>query len=125
MRPGGYSGGGMMCSSASGRIEELVGSVPKSVEMRAAGVNAGVAAELKTRVSRFREEEGGHCTFVVPDLDSANRAAKTIQDAGGTLVYMHPVIESLEDFFTRIQEGAGVALPEEDGLAVLTSKAEE
>ncbi|OQC05452.1 MAG: putative ABC transporter ATP-binding protein YxlF [Candidatus Hydrogenedentes bacterium ADurb.Bin101] len=111
--------------AACGRIEELVGSVPKSVELRASGINASLAAELKTRVSCFMEEEAGYCRFVVPDLDSANRAVKQIQDAGGSLVYMHPVIESLEDFFTRIQEGAGVALPEDNGLAVLTSKAEE
>ena len=111
--------------AACGRIDELVGSVPKSVEMRAAGVNEGLAAKLKTRVSRFREEGAGQCTFVLPDLERANEAAKQIQEGDGTLVYMHPVIESLEDFFTRIQEGAGVELPQEDGLAVLASKAEE
>ncbi len=111
--------------AACGRIEDLVGNVPRSVEMRATGVNAGLAADLKTIVSSFSEGTDGHCSFVVQDLNSANRAAKMIQDAGAALVFMHPVIESLEDFFTRIQEGAGVELPQEDGVAVLTSKAEE
>ncbi|HOH31969.1 MAG TPA: ABC transporter ATP-binding protein, partial [Candidatus Hydrogenedentes bacterium] len=81
--------------AACGRIEELVGSVPKSVELRASGINASLAAELKTRVSCFMEEEAGYCRFVVPDLDSANRAVKQIQDAGGSLGLVRLIADAL------------------------------
>ncbi len=111
--------------AACGRIEELVGSVPKSVELRASGVGAELAGELKGIVSHFEMEADGCCAFVVPDLKTANTLVKRIQDAGATVVFMHPVIESLEDFFTRIQESAGVTLPEENAEAAVVSKADE
>lgn len=111
--------------AACDRIENLVGSVPKSVEMEAAGVPPEIAAGLREGTLRFASGDDGRCSLVLPDLDNANRAAKRIHAAGGTLVSMHPVIESLEDFFTRIQEGAGVAIPEDNQVAALTSKAEE
>lgn len=111
--------------AACGRIENLVGSLPKSVELEAAEVSPNVAAELRQTALHFESGDDGRCNLVVPDLRAANLAAKQLQASGATLVSMHPVIESLEEFFTRIQEGAGVDIPREDSIAALTSKAEE
>lgn len=111
--------------AACDRIEGLVGDLPKSVEMCATEMSAALAHELKSRVANLKELEEGKYAFVVPDLATANQTAQYLYSRGAVLVSMHPVIESLEDFFARVQEGAGVDLPEENTVAALTSKAEE
>ena len=111
--------------AACDRIEALVGGLPKSVELRVSGANAGLMEEIKKSTISVEAGEDGQCDIVVSDLKAANALAAQIYGAGAALVSMHPVIESLEDFFTRLQEGAGVALPEDKSVAALTSKAEE
>ncbi len=100
--------------AACGSVESLVGDVPKSVELRAANLTPDVVASLKSQADACILEKEELWRLVVGDMNTANALVRQIHQSGGTLVSMHPMLESLEDFFTRIQEGAGVhvAAPE-------------
>lgn len=110
--------------AACDRITALVGNVPKSVELEASGVSSATIKTLQAVAGRCVSGENGRCSLVLPDMHSANDAARIIQGSGAELISMRPVVESLEDFFTRIQ-GSGVEIPEEKDLAVSTTRAEE
>ncbi len=110
--------------AACDRISALVGDVAKSVEICARGLDSAFIANLGGQVISHEErKEGGH-RLVVQDTEAANQLVVEINRAGGTLLSLHPVQESLEDFFTRIQEGAQVALPEEKQPAALAAAEE-
>ncbi|NLV45122.1 MAG: ABC transporter ATP-binding protein [Candidatus Hydrogenedentes bacterium] len=111
--------------AASGRITDLVGHIPKSVELEVSGLNDAATSELHSMANRFSSSGDGRCSLVVADMHSANAAAKAVHAAGAELISMHPVMESLEDFFTRIQEGGGVQIPKDTSVAVVAAKAEE
>ncbi len=110
--------------AACDRITALVGDVPKSVEVCATGLTAEFVAGLGDYVlAREERKEGGH-RLVVENTEAANQLATEISRAGGMLLSLHPVQESLEDFFTRIQEGTQISLPEEAQPAALAAAEE-
>jgi ABC-2 type transport system ATP-binding protein len=110
--------------AACDRISTLVGDVPKSVEICATGLTEESCSSLASQVLECRErKEGGH-HLVVKDVEAANTLAMQINRMGGTLISMHPAQESLEDFFTRIQDSAGVSLPDNKIDAAIASAEE-
>ncbi len=94
--------------AACGSVESLVGDVPKSVELRVANLTPDVVASLKEQAYGCALEQEDVWRLAVGDMNAANALVRQILQSGGTLVSMHPMLESLEDFFARIQEGAGV-----------------
>lgn len=110
--------------AACGRISTLVGDVPKSIELCVTGLDDGSCANMSAHVTLCEaRKEGGH-RFVVKDTEAANKLAAEINRLGGTLLSMHPAQESLEDFFTRIQDSTSVSLPD-DNVAATIAAAEE
>ena len=110
--------------AACDHISTLVGDAPKSVELCATGLTDSLCSSLGEEVLACQiRKEGGH-RLVVKDIEAANSLAAKINQEGGMLVSMHPAQESLEDFFTRIQDSSSITLPE-DKVAATIAAAEE
>jgi len=110
--------------AACDRITTLVGDVPKSVEICATGLTDTACENLGDIVLDCQvRKEGGH-RLVVKDVEAANALAMKINQLGGTLLSMHPAQESLEDFFTRIQDTSSVTISG-DKTAATIAAAEE
>jgi len=110
--------------AACDRITTLVGNVPKSVEVCATGLTDADCESLGDVVLQCQvRKEGGH-RIVVKDVESANTIAMKINQMGGTLISMDPAQESLEDFFTRIQDVSNITIPT-DKVAASIAAAEE
>jgi len=110
--------------AACDHITKLVGNVPKSVEICATGLDDVACRKLGDFDATCEErKEGGH-RLVVKDTVTANMLVAEIGRLGGTLLSMHPTQESLEDFFTHIQDSALVSLPN-DKIAAAIAAAEE
>ncbi len=87
-----------------GRIDELVSQQVLRVEVVATGLPPETAQELAQNAESHRTVEELEI-FVFPGRAEANRAVQVLQASGGSLVEFNPLKESLEDYFTREQEG--------------------
>lgn len=110
--------------AACDRVAALVGNTPKSVELCVADLPPDAAAAMKARAIECTELDAGRLRFVLPDAHTANALASDVFQAGGCLVSMHPVLESLEEFFTRIQDSAGIAVDSTETLAAVLAAEE-
>ncbi len=92
----------------AGRLDALLGQGTVAVELIVEGVPAPVRDALAARATHHRtldEQE----RYVWPDHDAANAAAREVLDAGGRVVALSPIRETLEDFFMREQEAQPAA----------------
>lgn len=94
--------------AACGSIDELVGRRPKSVEIVAENLSKQFIEAIQNSAQTAFDESDGRYGFVLPDVAAGNAFVKSIHADGGTVISMYPIIESLEDFFTRIQQDAMV-----------------
>lgn len=93
-----------------GRIDELLASHTKAVEVIAAELDdEGRAALTGKATSHRRLDEQDIFTFA--DEATANDAVRLVHERGGRLVSFAPVRESLEDFFLR-QQGTPITAGE-------------
>jgi ABC-2 type transport system ATP-binding protein len=86
-----------------GRLDELLGSSTKQVEIIASGLNETTCAQIKTKAVSWRSVDEQEI-FIMPDHAAGNQAAQQILASGARLVDYSPVKESLEDYFMRKQE---------------------
>ncbi|MCK5861600.1 MAG: ABC transporter ATP-binding protein [Candidatus Hydrogenedentes bacterium] len=99
--------------AACDRIDKLVGNTAKSVEICATGLDDLFCRKQSNFILEYEERKEGGYRLVVRDTELANILAMEINQQGGTLLSMHPVQETLEDFFARIQDSASdIALAE-------------
>lgn len=98
--------------AACGGVADLVGRTPKAVEVAVPAADPPPPESLAAAALRV-ETADGRRRYVMPDTAAANALAQAVTAAGGTLLALQPIQESLEDFFTRMQAGAGIMLPDE------------
>lgn len=85
-----------------GRIDQLLASQTKAVEIIAAGLSEETRRTLQERATDYRALDEQDI-FVLPDEAAANDAVQQLQQQGGRIVQLTPIRESLEDFFLRQQ----------------------
>jgi len=85
-----------------GRIDELLGTQVKNVELVATGLKEDVRERMTQRSSAHRRVDELEF-FTLSDNATGNEAIKDLLASGATLVDYSPVHESLEDFFMRKQ----------------------
>ncbi|MEK7795367.1 MAG: ABC transporter ATP-binding protein, partial [Candidatus Hydrogenedentota bacterium] len=86
--------------TVEGRVDVLLTSEIKQVEVIADGIGDALMETLQRRaLSARRSEAGRH--FVFADAASANDAVRQILQADGRLIEFLPLKESLEDYFMR------------------------
>jgi ABC-2 type transport system ATP-binding protein len=86
-----------------GRIDELLATQVKHVEVIAAGLTPDLIDTLAARAVRHRSFEEREF-LVFEDEATANTAVHEIHKAGGRIAEFSPIRESLEDYFMREQE---------------------
>jgi len=92
---------------SAGSIDELLTRRVNVIEVIARNIPDFVIQEIKQTAVKSREtEQGIHFSFT--DLEVANDTARKIHAFDGTLVEFTPVKETLEDYFIREQETAGI-----------------
>lgn len=85
-----------------GRIDQLLESQTKAVEIITAGLSDETRRTLRERATDYRALDEQDI-FVFPDEAAANDAVQQLQQQGGRIVQFTPIRESLEDFFLRQQ----------------------
>lgn len=85
-----------------GRIDQLLASQTKAVEVIAASLSEETRRTLQERATDYRALDEQDI-FVFPDEAAANEAVQQLQQQGGRIVQLTPIRESLEDFFLRQQ----------------------
>ena len=85
-----------------GRIDQLLASQTKAVEIITAGLSDETRGNLRERATDYRALDEQDI-FVFPDEAAANDAVQQLQQQGGRIVQFTPIRESLEDFFLRQQ----------------------
>ncbi|NLN92268.1 MAG: ABC transporter ATP-binding protein [Candidatus Hydrogenedens sp.] len=90
--------------AASGRIEDLSGDGEKAIELCCTGLKGEALNALAARGMKGTADEEGRIRFLVPDVDQSAGLITEIQQQGGILLSMVPVLESLEDFFTKLEQ---------------------
>ncbi len=85
-----------------GAMDNLPGRRVLQVEVIASGLDPETVAGLAAGTSHRRVEVGDE--FRVNTLEEANRIAARVLDRGGTLVALRPVTETLEEYFSRVQQ---------------------
>jgi ABC-2 type transport system ATP-binding protein len=91
-----------------GALRTLLDGSIQSVEVRCAGVGATVFEELR-RTAREGGESAEGYVLSYPGLDEANAAAARILGAGGRILAVAPVRETLEETFVRLAEASAPA----------------
>lgn len=83
-----------------GRLDALLNAKLDSVEL----VCRNLSVEVKSRIEKFASHwaaNGDDWILNLPDLDSADRAVREAVAAGGRIVSLNPLKESLEEYFNR------------------------
>ena len=86
-----------------GRIDELLATNIKAVEVIATGLDDDLRTSLRETATHYRPLDEQDI-FSFEDEAQANGAVQRIQQCGGKLVQFTPVRETLEDFFLRQQD---------------------
>lgn len=106
----------------SGKLTEMLAFRIHGWEVVAAGVNADLLASLAPRVTSTTRIGDERYTFDLPIEPGPDRFVADIAAAGGTLISLNPLRETLEDLFVRQvtapelvahDRGLGVGTPEE------------
>jgi ABC-2 type transport system ATP-binding protein len=85
---------------AEGPLHSLLDGTIRSVEVRCAGIGDDVAAAIAGAAGTRRVEAERVLTY--PDLVSANAAAAKVLAAGGSVLSLLPVRETLEETFVKL-----------------------
>lgn len=83
-----------------GRVNELLTSQIKSIEITAENVSPAAEAQLRPLCTRF-VEQGSLRHFSVPDENSGQEALRILHTSGAVLKAYVPQKESLEEYFIR------------------------
>jgi ABC-2 type transport system ATP-binding protein len=87
--------------AAEGRLDEMLAFAVRGWELVASDLSPSAIADLGPRVSRVTEiADGRYALELGPDV-RPERIAADVVAAGGTLVSINPLRETLEDFFVR------------------------
>ncbi len=87
--------------AASGRLSDLHAFQPRGWEMVVAGLTPDLVARLGPSISRATEISPGRYAFELPLTQPPERLLPELTAAGGSLVSLNPVTDSLEDFFMQ------------------------
>lgn len=90
--------------AACGRIDELAEDYEKAIELSCTGLSDEMVDTMEKRGITVTREEEGKTVFLLQEVEESAALITEIQQHGGTLLSMVPVLESLEDFFTRLQQ---------------------
>ncbi len=90
--------------AASGRIKDLTAGAQKAVELCCSGLKDENVNAITARGIECRRGEEHQVTFILPEVAEAPPLIAEIQQKGGMLLSLIPVLESLEDFFTKLQQ---------------------
>ena len=97
---------------AGGRVSDLVQFDVKGWELIVAGVDASALGRLSVRPTKVTEIAGGRYSVELPGGAAPDRVLSELTAAGGKLVSLNPIRDTLEDFFVRQVTAAGEAAPE-------------
>jgi ABC-2 type transport system ATP-binding protein len=86
---------------AEGSLSSLLDGSIRAVELRCASLDARSVAALRAVAQDVRTGPD-EWTFTLPDLASANHAAGQVIAAGGRILALQPVRETLEQSFVRL-----------------------
>jgi ABC-2 type transport system ATP-binding protein len=90
--------------AAEGDLDDLL-NIEGRVSVRARNLDGGLPPAVAAHAENIAAS-GGVWVFSVPD-DAVRAVIDAIDDAGGTLVSVIPMRESLEDYFARLLDGDG------------------
>jgi ABC-2 type transport system ATP-binding protein len=86
---------------AEGPIGQLLDGSIQAVELRCQGLTPALAARVEHGAARTVASPDGH-TFTFRDVEEANAAAAEVLRAGGRVVALQPIRETLEESFVRL-----------------------
>ena len=86
---------------AQGRVAELVEFEIKGWELIVSGVDASALARLGVQPVKVTEIAGSRYALELPGGIAPDRLLSELTAAGGTLVSLNPIRETLEDFFVK------------------------
>ena len=86
-----------------GALSDLLTRETIRVDVLTRGVSDTVVQELTPSAQLVYEADDGLC-FSFATQDDADEAARKIYSTGGSIVNLHPISESLEEYFVRQQE---------------------
>jgi ABC-2 type transport system ATP-binding protein len=92
---------------AEGPLGQLLDGSIQAVELRCQGVPAELAARLGREALRAASTPDGQA-FVFRSLAEANAAAQELLRAGGQVLILQPIRESLEESFVRLARAEGL-----------------
>jgi ABC-2 type transport system ATP-binding protein len=90
---------------AQGRVADLVEFEIKGWELIVGDLDGAVLARLGTQATKVAEIAGGRYALELPGGAAPDRMLAELTAAGGKLVSLNPIRETLEDFFVK-QVGA-------------------
>jgi ABC-2 type transport system ATP-binding protein len=86
---------------AEGPLDRLLDGSIRAVELRCQGLVSELASRLERGALRVTATPDGH-TYTFQDVSSANAAAGEVLRAGGCVVALQPIRETLEESFVRL-----------------------
>jgi len=86
---------------AEGRVRELVAFEVKGWELIVADVDPALLARMGAQMSTVTEIGFGRYALELPGSDAPDRLLAELTTAGGKLVSLNPIRETLEDFFVK------------------------
>jgi hypothetical protein len=86
---------------AEGRVRELVAFDVKGWEVIVADVDPALLARMGAQLSKVTEIGFGRYALELPGSNAPDRLLAGLTAAGGKLVSLNPIRETLEDFFVR------------------------
>ena len=93
---------------AQGRVADLVEFEIKGWEMIVGEVDGAALARLGTQATRVTEIAGGRYALDLPGGVAPDRILADLTAAGGKLVSLNPIRETLEDYFVKQVNAASV-----------------
>ena len=94
---------------AQGRVAELVAFEVKGWELIVSDVDPAALNDLSTRPTRVTQIAGGRYALELPGGAAPDRLLAELTAAGGRLVSLNPIRETLEDFFVKQVTGANAS----------------
>ncbi len=93
---------------AQGRVADLVEFQVKGWELIVGEVDGAMLARLATQATKVTEIAGGRYALELPGGAAPERMLAALTAAGGQLVSLNPIRETLEDFFVKQVNAASV-----------------
>ena len=97
--------------AAAGRVSDILAFEVRGWELAVTGVTREVLARVAPSARRTSEISPGHFTIELATDPPPERVLADLIAAGGSLVSLHPIRDTLEDFFVKRVAAAGSARP--------------